>query len=474
MSCCGHKFCRECIERVEKDGKGCPLCNTPGFSFMRERALERTLKDMDVFCSFKTEGCEWTGKLKELENHLNRLYSIENQLSGCQFVEVECMYHQCGESLQRRHITTHQSNQCKKRPYSCDYCRDFASTFEEVINKHYPICGKYPVACPNDCSVYKFERQAVERHLENECPLVVVNCPFTYTGCGVTLPRRDMHEHAQDMSTHFKLLGSFTQKLARENENLHLHMVQVEAEAKRMCEVVKKNEEQRLYIEREAEKKQDSLLEKISKLSSICCASSHHIKHSEMLGKKCGYFSSECMTMVAHCTVSKDAEMELRSMYFPVLPFKFRVEKFLSFKKMATDNVVYSPVFYPYGYKLRIIMIRSQYSKALSFDAFMSIYVEIMPGPFDETLKWPFKGSVTIQIVNQLNDHNYYEKTGKFSDETYEKDTIRPDDHHSIKWGITQFIYHKELRYEHCKGGQQTHYTKDGSLQICVTKIDLS
>ena len=448
MSCCGHKFCRECIERVEKDEKDCPLCSTPKFSYMGEHSLDRTLKDLEVFCSLNIEGCEWMGKLRDLENHLNRSHSIENWLSGCQFVEVECMYHQCGESLQRRHIP-HHINQCKKRPYSCEYCHECTSTFEDVTENHYKICSKYPVACPNDCSVYKFERQAVERHVENECPLVVVNCPFTYTGCGVTLPRRDMHEHAQDVSTHFILLGSFTQKLARENKELRSHIVQMEVEA---------------------EKKQKALLDNITKLSSVCRASKHYIQHSEMLGRE---VSSECMAMVSRSVISDVVEMELRSMYFSLLPYEFRMEKFLSYKK---GPVEYSPVFYTHslGYKFRVKVFRTQYSKMLSLDAFTSIYVEIMPGPFDETLKWPFKGSVTIQIVNQLNDCNHYEKTLRFCDRTYQTNKIRPDDSANITWGFKSFIYHKELRSENCKAGQKIHYLQDGSLLIHITRINLS
>ena len=156
ISCCGHKFCRECIERIEKEKKPCPLCNVPDFTFMRERGLERSLKELEVWCSYREEGCEWKGKLGELEEHLNRDPSPENQLKECQFVEVECT-HKCGEWFQRRHITTHETQQCKKRPYSCDHCRDYDSTFEDVTEVHYPQCGKYPVSCPNDCDVSKIE-----------------------------------------------------------------------------------------------------------------------------------------------------------------------------------------------------------------------------------------------------------------------------------------------------------------------------
>ena len=217
ISCCGHKFCRECIERIEKDKKGCAICNEPNFTFIRERALERSLKDLEVWCSYRKEGCEWKGKLGKLEGHLNRDPSAENQLNGCQFVAVECTY-KCGAWFQRLHITTHETRQCKKRPYSCDYCRDYHSTFEDVTEVHYPQCGKYPVACPNDCDVYKFERQNLESHLKEQCPLEVVDCPFHYAGCETQLPLKDMSKHLTEKDMHLTLLATTTKQLSTENQ----------------------------------------------------------------------------------------------------------------------------------------------------------------------------------------------------------------------------------------------------------------
>ena len=157
---------------------------------MQERALERYLKDLDVWCSYKKVGCEWKGKLGKYEQHLNKTPSPESQVIGCQFVEVECM-HECGEWFQRQHITTHQTQECNKRPYSCDYCRNYSSTFEEVNKIHYPQCNKYPVDCPNKCREYQFERQELATHLKDECPLTLVNFPFYYAGCDVQIPRKD-------------------------------------------------------------------------------------------------------------------------------------------------------------------------------------------------------------------------------------------------------------------------------------------
>ena len=216
---CGYKFCRDCIERVKKDDKPCPLCGEQDFTFMRELGLERKLKELEVWCSHKKEGCEWRGRLGKLEEHLNQEPSPESQLNGCEFVVVECMY-KCGEWFQRPHIATHQNEQCKKRPYSCDYCRDYASTFEDVIGVHYPQCGKYPVACPNDCDVYKMERQDLEGHLRDKCPLALVDCPFNYASCETQLLQKDMPEHMKDTATHLTLLAIVTQRLSIENQRL--------------------------------------------------------------------------------------------------------------------------------------------------------------------------------------------------------------------------------------------------------------
>ena len=75
---------------------------------------------------------------------------------------------------------------------------------------HYPQCSKYPVACPNECREDKFERQELESHLQDQCPLTLVDCPFNYAGCQTQLPRKDMPEHMRETVTHLTLLASVT------------------------------------------------------------------------------------------------------------------------------------------------------------------------------------------------------------------------------------------------------------------------
>ena len=64
-----------------------------------------------------------------------------------------------------------------KRPFSCDYCRNFSSSFEDVVFNHYPVCGSYPLPCPNKCDLpCAIERNDLATHVDNDCPLTVVDC----------------------------------------------------------------------------------------------------------------------------------------------------------------------------------------------------------------------------------------------------------------------------------------------------------
>ena len=222
---------------------------------------------------------------------------------------------------------------------------------------------------------------------------------------------------------------------------------------------------------------------RIFQLSSACCASHHFIRHTELRRQNEGgpfvvdtTIGSFVMNAAINSdTVSKTFEMEMRSMYFAVLPYEFKMDNFLNYIKGGP--IEYSPIFYThsFGYRFRVKVMRTEYSKLLSLEAFTSVYVEILAGPFDDRLNWPFKGSITIAVVNQLGDCNHYSATVCFCNETYESKTrTRPEKGSPVSVGLRPFIYHKDLRTRHSKDGLQTHYLHNGSLHFCVTKIELS
>ena len=114
ISCCGHEFCQQCIGRVERDGKPCPLCNEPTFTTFLHKKLVREVNALVVHCPQKEVGCEWQGELGQLEQHLNPGAGVSSN-GGCGYAMVECSY-QCGAYLQRRKVQEHEVDICSKRP----------------------------------------------------------------------------------------------------------------------------------------------------------------------------------------------------------------------------------------------------------------------------------------------------------------------------------------------------------------------
>ena len=493
ISCCGHKFCRDCIEQVEKTGKPCPLCNEPGFTFLKDRGLERSLKDLEARCSYKKEGCEWIGKLGDLDEHLNRDPFHENQLNGCQFVEVECTY-KCGEWFQRRYIAMHETQQCKKRAYSCDYCRDYHSTFEDVTEVHHPQCGKYPIACPNDCDVYLVQQEDMNTHLLEVCPLTKIDCPFRYAGCEMQTLRKDMPQHVKESYAHVTLLASFTEKLAKENHELRQKALEKEAESyKSLQEFQQKTEEEFQCLRKEiqelkeskveiaaevrhiAEKTEsietivdencESAYEEIEKCSLSTLRNYHRIYHSLM--QHCHNEVQDFSELPANIKVKK--EVDLRSMYFPAFPIYFNLKNFEQQRRV--NGNWFSTAFYTHSRGYRMCLRVFPNGNGDGQNTHVSIFVQMMRGRFDGYLKWPFKGEVTIEVANQAGWFGHRRHTVAINDDTSMgcADRVIHGERANSGLGIQTFIKHSDLVFTF--GGPM--FLKNDCLSICVKHVKM-
>ena len=152
VTCCGKVYCKACIKCVKDLKNPCPTCNNSDFTTFLDQHLKQQLYSFHVYCSHKGDGCEWVGELRELEKHLNLQPSPETLLLGCQFLKVKCKY--CVHSFQRRYVGNHQTSKCCKRPFTCEHCNAYNSTYENVTKNHWPRCGFFPVACPQKCGLH--------------------------------------------------------------------------------------------------------------------------------------------------------------------------------------------------------------------------------------------------------------------------------------------------------------------------------
>ena len=235
--CCGYAFCRVCIKRVKADDKPCPCCKAEKFDKFEDKRLKQILYKFKVYCANKEQGCQWVGELSQLDNHLNSNPTQEKQLEGCKFTLIKCIH---GSGLvQRSNIHVHQSLQCSKRPFSCEYCKDFDSTYEDVITNHWLECSYYPIQCTNRCGKTT-ERQQLNAHISSDCPLTVVDCEFSHVGCEVKLPRKHMAAHLmENVAMHLSLQAAnykhMVNQLKKENEELKQEVARLTQDLQQIC-----------------------------------------------------------------------------------------------------------------------------------------------------------------------------------------------------------------------------------------------
>ena len=102
-------------------------------------------------------------------------------------------------------------------------------------------------------------------------------------------------------------------------------------------------------------------------------------------------------------------------MWFSV-PISFTMTGFQ--QKKGLNSSWYSPWFYthPRGYKMCLRVDANGYG--IRKNSHVSVYLYMMRGDYDESLKWPFRGDITIQLLNQEGSHEHHEVAIHFTDGT--------------------------------------------------------
>ena len=589
--CCGYSYCQLCIERVQFDKKPCPTCNTAEFSVFPNKGFQRSLYEFHVRCSHEKDGCQWTGELGELDKHLNESPILGRQFIGCEFAEVEC--NDCGKSFRRQHFRAHQLEQ---HPFSCEYCHDYESYYEDVVKNHWTVCGFYPVPCPNECGVYP-ERQNLEHHVSKDCPLTVVNCDFHYAGCEVHLIRQDMPAHlAENLVPHMAHLATYNQKkvqekdqqimqltadlrqeleknrrkidrLEKENEALSTSLLEKKDEMVRLQEdlrttadkITKLREDTRVKEEalkqeiaqltkknEDAVAKGDDALKEITRLQEHIRKKDEAMRHeivelqqeqresenkmiarlktkeekdetlqheiaalkqrqedavskeeSEALkqeiaelretsvseeeneavkqeviqiGKKQKEYYETTKQELTHLKAKQEEDwssLQTLQSYTTTPPVDFTMTEFAKHKRDG-DNWYSEPLYtHPHGYKMCFNVYAN--GAGANKGTHVSIFFYLMRGKFDDYLKWPFLGDITVQVMNHLADKEHLEYTLSFSEASnIHTRRVITGERSTRGYGMCKFLSHSDLGHESAKNRQ---FLKDDCLHFRVTQV---
>ena len=489
--CCGNHLSPEAVTRLQ--GQPCPVCKEPNLNPVPDKFFKRKVNELKVRCPNKSRGCEWVGELGDLDRHLSQ-NSVEGecqfvtvacphscgdsfqrcQLEGhkvndcpnrpftcqhcahkatyitvtsehwlvctkypvdcpnkslgcqwagergdldqhlndgseegeCQFVAVVCPYN-CGHDFKRCEIKEHKMTSCPNRPFTCEYC-DYEATFAAVTTEHWAVCEKYPMECPNACGGDTIERQHLEEHLDEQCPLQVVGCELSYAGCEFQCQRQHMHDHVNDkVKVHLLLVSKVVSQKNDEQEEMVTRIEKLEDKVEEQDDTIK-----------EQQKTIDQQQKQIVAIASA----------------------------LTHVATALDVKLLAPPIFVP--PPDIVMTDFEKHKK--ADDKWFSPPFYSHigGYKmcLRVDANGNGDGKATH----VSVFVYLMRGEYDDQLKWPFRGNITIQLLNQSRDEGHWERTVRYNDRVGDEFAGRVVGQERAPggWGNQKFIAYTRLNTE--------------------------
>lgn len=132
-----------------------------------------------------------------------------------------------------------------------------------------------------------------------------------------------------------------------------------------------------------------------------------------------------------------------------------------------------SPHFHTHigGYKMCLEICALQIGLS---GAYVDVLVHTMKGEFDSRLQWPFKGEITVQLVNQKEGGEHYEKKlvecNDSTEEGYNDvfDRLMECSKSEQGWPVlSEFISHADLY----KPEEGKEYLKNDTLKFRVTKV---
>lgn len=417
-TCCGSIYCKTCIERVAINKKPCPICRNPEFSIFPDRSLRNLLYSFKVWCSHKDRGCDWSGELIDLNNHLNLNSNIEHRFVGCGFIELLCST--CNEIYPRQELERHESKHCLKRRYRCEYCSDFEGVFEDVVKAHWPKCLYRSVPCSNGCGLYPLQKN-LEHHMKKECELR-------------TKDEQNIEQAQAMVST-------------SENELRRRIEISVEAKFRNVLSGILKSTAQ------ENDKKLDELREEIHSLK-VCQAESRTLKQELELLK----FKEE----------ENRRSIESLRNHLLIVPVSFKLNCYKKHK--VQHNLGWSsPPFYthPCGYRMCLLVDVGGDKQARG--THVSMFLHLTKGEFDDQLKWPLRMCITVELLQQgegesrISHDSIIRYHSGTPEESAEK--VSDDRRNSKPWGKSKFISHEELE----SGG----FVCQDSLKFGISQVDL-
>ena len=517
-ACCGHNFCKSCLDGYRKTAASCPCCRKEDFVTVINKQADREIRSFCMMCTNKERGCEWQGELNDFSNHLE-------SSDGCQFEDVKCS-NECGKMLQRRYLTSHVETECLNRVIECQYCQ-ISGVRQIIEGEHKEQCPKFPLPCPNNCkvscptpsrrksgkrrsrnveySLQYFAREDIEAH-RKECPFEMVEC---VNKCEKVLQRRYLSKHINSLCPRREVYCQYChitgehQFIKDDHEKncpkrpLHcpngcdagvMLIEAIEAHKKEcplemvQCEYHNVGCEERMMRKRkrnhEEEKMEEHLLmtklklakteDKLSDNEAQLTFTESRLNELEVMVHRLINNTGSSVRLISSAQWSKhlDTMAKKVSDVIPICPVVVKLSKFSDHK--ARDLNWYCEPFYASnrGYKMVLQVCPAGTVEAKG--THLSVFLYLMKGPYDDELTWPLGGKFEVKLLNQLKDSDHYLSAITYSGTAALHSSRVYDRERSAQgYGHRQFISNEILQ----RIMPTCQYLKDDSIFIKVNKI---
>ena len=337
---------------------------------------------------------------------------------------------------------------CPKSVKGCDWQGDLGDAEKHTEEK----CNYQEVKCPKGCDK-NMQRQDLSDHLQINCPLRDYQCPHCrhqgtfesvttshYTicedfpltcpaGCHVCIHRKNMATHLQ--------------------QSCPMEFVECEYKMLGCSALVKRN----AIDEHNADVKYHLKMAMKAQVKMFSCLQSA--------------FSAAFQTVpdVSSLPLSFRPWLQTTPTCYPIPPWVIKMEGFQG--KKENQEVWYSDPVYSHfgGYKMSLRVDAN--GTADGKGTHVSAFISTMKGDNDDNLKWPFKGTIKVSLLNQLEDGQHLTKIPWTPNRKCDRVRgVRAES--TDTWGFGCFTTHEDLSQK------SRQFLKDDTLFFRVDCIELS
>ena len=146
------------------------------------------------------------------------------------------------------------------------------------------------------------------------------------------------------------------------------------------------------------------------------------------------------------------------------MPMKYILTNYDQHK--TANDAVYSPAFYtsPKGYKMCIKVYANGCGNYKG--THVSVFAYLMKGENDDYLPWPFTGTITFELLNQLEDNHHHSRHTTYPSDNDSSQRVMDKERSGFGWGCPKYISHSDLGLNKAKNHQ---YLKDDRLYFKIS-----